>query len=213
MASLFLLTITAWQLLLFGLVIWGLLEHSIDWATAEEVSATLQNIATVAALIVGGVWTYFLFIKGRVFKSRLQLEVVGEIIDINSKKYIRILVELKNVGSSKVEITREGFGLDIFAQRPSPTLLPEDCNKYKVRGISWEPLLPFYVLTRHAWIEPGETIRDQLLAEILISESIAYKVDFVIFASGMRWMATSIVSPQPKTQLTDNSFCQREDGT
>ena len=186
---------------------------SIDWPRtweiAENVSGVLQNIATVTALILGGVWTYYLFIKGRVLKPRLELSVAGKIVPIESYKYIRISVGLKNVGSSKVEITREGFGLDIFAQRHRPAVHPEDSVKYKVLGINWEKLLPFDVLTRHAWIEPGETIRDELMAEILVSDSIAYKIDFVIFAGGMRWVATSIVYPQ-LGDPADSSFLGRE---
>lgn len=214
-ASLFLLAIVVWQLLLFGVVMWGLLPPSIDWNSTwentEKASNALQNIGTLVALIVGGIWTYYLFIKGRVLKPRLELDVSGEIIGIDSKKYIRITVTLKNVGSSKVEITREGFALDVFAQRPSPSVIPEDSEKYKILGIDWTRLLPFDVLTRHQWIEPGETIRDQLLAEILLTGSIAYRIDFVIFASGMRWTATSIVVQPPHGHAAHCSFSELEE--
>ena len=209
-ASLFLLMITLWQVLLFSVVIWEVLPRPIDWKgtweISEKFSATLQNVATVAALVVAGVWSYYLFIKGRALKSRLEPKVAGEIISIETKKYIRISAELTNVGSSKVEITREGLFLDVFAQRAHPEISPEDAARLKVLSTQWEEPLPFYVLTRHEWIEPTETIRDQVLVEILTSDSVAYRIDFVIFASGLRWTTTSIVSPKPTGQLTENSL-------
>lgn len=205
-ASLFLLTIVLWHVLLFSVVIWGMLPHPIDWQgtweVSEKFSATLQNVATVAALLVAGVWTYYLFIKGRVLKCRLEAKVAGELICFNTKRYICISAELTNVGSSKVEIPREGLYLDVFAQGAHPEISAEDAASVKVLSTKWEPLLPFDVLTRHEWIEPTETIRDQVLVEILTSDSVAYRIDFVIYASGMRWMATSIVWPKPTEKVT-----------
>ena len=198
--------IALWHVFLFGVVIWSMLPHPIDWQgtweVSEKFSATLQNFATVAALGVAGVWTYYLFIKGRVLKPRLEPKVAGEMISIDSKKYICISAELTNVGSSKVEIPREGLYLDVFAQGAHPEISADDAARFKVLSTRWEPLLPFDVLTRHEWIEPTETIRDQVLVEILTTGSIAYRIDFVIFASGMRWMATSIVWPKASEKVT-----------
>jgi hypothetical protein len=193
--------VVLWQVLLLSVAIWGLLPHPIDWKEtweiSEKFSATVQNAATTAALVVAGVWTYYLFIKGRALKSRLEPRVAGEIISIDTKKYIRISAELTNVGSSKVEITREGLYLDVFAQRAHRQISPENAAKLKVLSTRWEePPSLFYVLTRHEWIEPTETIRDQVLVEVLTSDSVAFRIDFVIFASGMRWTTTSIVSPK-----------------
>ncbi|HJP94064.1 MAG TPA: hypothetical protein VJ875_19045 [Pyrinomonadaceae bacterium] len=207
-ALLFLLMITGWQVLLFSIAIWGILPPHIDWSVTwgntEKFSGVLRNVATIAAFVVGGIWTYYLFIKGRVLKSRLEPKVAGEIVSIGTQKYIRISVELKNVGSSRVAITR-GKYLYVFAQRPHGEIPTEDAAKYMLMGTHWKELLPFDILTRHDWIEPAETIQDQILVEILIKEEIGYRVDLVIFAGGMRWKATSIVSRKPKHQSTDDS--------
>lgn len=196
-ASLFLLVIVLWQVLLLSVAIWGVLPHPIDWKgtweISERFSATLQNVATSGALVVAGVWTYYLFVKGRAFKSRLEPKVTGELLRIDTKRYIRISAELTNVGSSKVEITREGLYLDVFAQRARREISPEHAASLKVLSTRWDEPLLFHVLTRHDWIEPTETIRDQVLVEILTSDIVAYRIDFVIFASGMRWTTTSIV--------------------
>jgi hypothetical protein len=202
-AVLFLLAVAVGQIFLFGIAIWGLLPKPIDWGAtwenSERITGTAEHVVTVAALVVGGIWTYYRFIKGRVLISRLELGVSGEIISLDNANYLRISVELKNVGSSKVEI-QEGVGLDIFAERPRPIVQADDAQKYKVRSVNWDSLWPFDILQKHAWIEPGESIRDQTLVELLTSDNIAYKIDLVIFATGTKWTATSVVLPNPESE-------------
>lgn len=200
-ATLFFLAVLAWQVFLLAVVFWKFLPSTADLG---KVSELVRNIATIAGFIVGGVWTYYLFIKGRVLKPRLEPKVRGEIVTINQKKYMRASLELKNVGSSEVVFTKEALNLEPFAERAHRVVSSEDADKYKLFTTDWESLLPLKVFTRHAWIEPGETIRDEALLEILIDETIVYRIDFVIFASGITWRATSIVSPKPKDQPTGN---------
>ena len=200
-ASLFLLVVAGWQVFVLVVVFWNVLPRPADWGKTSEL---LSNLAMVAGFIVGGVWTYYLFIKGRVLKNRLEPRVYGEIVTINTKKYLRASAELKNVGSSEVKFTKEALSLVPFAERAHPAVSSEDATKYKLLATDWEKLLPLGVFTRHAWIEPGETIRDVALLEILIDETIAYRIDFVIFAGGITWSATSIVSPKPKDEPNGN---------
>jgi hypothetical protein len=199
-AALFLLTIVAFQIFVFGVVIRTLLPNSIDWGTtwdnSEKITGAIEHIVTIAALVVGGTWTYYRFIKGRVLISRLELGVSGEVIQLHNATYLRVSVTLENVGSSKVEITQKGVGLDVFAEGSRPAVSAEDAQEYKVRNVSWNRLLPFVILEKHAWIEPGETIHDQKLLEILIKEEIAYKIDLVIFAGRTKWTATCVVLPK-----------------
>ena len=215
-ATLFLLAIVGWQIFLLGIVIMILLPKSIDWGATwenlENFTGTVEHVITVITLILGGFFTYYKFIKGRVFISRLEPEVSGEIISLYNTNYLRISVELKNVGSSKVEITNDGVSLDIFAEKSRHTVPAEDAQKRKVRSVNWDALWPFDILGRHAWIEPGETIRDQVLIELLTNENIAYKVDLVIFASGTRWTATSVVLPKlrRKTALVGKGHSSKE---
>jgi len=200
-AFLFLLAVAACQVCLLAIMFRKILTHPPDWGKTAEL---LRNIAMIAGFIVGGVWTYYLFIKGRVLKPRLEPKVRGEIITVNTRKYMRASLELKNVGSSEVRFTEEALNLEPFAERAHPVVSPEDAAKYKLLTTDWESLLPLKVFTKHAWIEPGETIRDEALLEILTDEMIAYRIDFVIFAGGITWRATSIVSPKPKVQPTGN---------
>lgn len=172
---------------------------SVDWGKTwdywEKGTGVLEHVLTAAALIAGGVWTYYRFFKGRVWKPRLELGVFGEASKIGNTSYLWIMVELRNVGSSKVDLPKDGVSLEIFAERPRQQVSAADAQKYKVRSVGWDRLWPFDILERHGWIEPGETIRDQTLLELVADTGTPYKIDLVIFGGGTRWSATTIVGP------------------
>jgi hypothetical protein len=188
----------------------------ISWSMTisdlESLTSTFEHLATVTALILGGIWTYFKFIKERVFISRLETSVSGEIIKIGNVSHLRISVSLKNVGSSKVELTQRGVSLNIFHERFRLQVPEIEAQQRRVRSVPWKYLAPFNVLERHAWIEPGETIRDQQLVELLTNDKTAYKVEFIIFARGTKWTATTIVSPSaPSMNKTEGDLTTKED--
>ncbi len=39
----------------------------------------LKNVCEIAAITIGGIWTYFNFFKGRTYKPRLECEVDGSV--------------------------------------------------------------------------------------------------------------------------------------
>ena len=184
-----------WMILLLAasLTAGGSVNWGKTWENWEKGTGVLEHLLTAAALITGGVWTYYRFFKGRVWKPRLELGIFGETSKIGDTSYLRVLVELRNVGSSKVELPKDGVSLEVSAERPRPQVNASDARRYKVRSVGWEPLWPFDILERHEWIEPGETIRDQTLIELMVDDETPYKIDLVIYGGGTRWSATTIV--------------------
>ena len=59
-----------------------------------------EKIATIAALVVGGVWAYFNFIKGRIYRPRLHPEVSGMVVVEHEQIYLHITSTITNVGNS-----------------------------------------------------------------------------------------------------------------
>jgi hypothetical protein len=84
----------------------------VDLVQAVDV---LQKIFTILAIIVGGIWAYYNFIRSRTYHKRVDLEVSPKIIDDNNKILIVYTVEVKNVGLSKVEIENDLSSLEILA--------------------------------------------------------------------------------------------------
>ena len=204
----------AWLIVLLAasLTAGGSVSWEKTWEIWEKGTGVLEHVLTAAALLAGGIWTYYRFFKGRVWKPRLELGVFGETSKIGDTSYLLVLVELRNVGSSKVELTKSGVSLQVSAERPRPRVSESDARKYRVRSVGWDSLWPFDILERHEWIEPGETIRDQTLIELMADDGIPHKVDLVIYGGGTRWSATTIVGPGlRKAEIKTRENCTPEE--
>lgn len=59
----------------------------------------LQSVATTGAIIVGGIWTYFLFIKHRLNYPQIELKIACDEYALNhGKKLIHVTITIKNTG-------------------------------------------------------------------------------------------------------------------
>jgi hypothetical protein len=118
----------------------------------------IATIVTALALITGGIWAYFKFARGRTFRPRLEIEMSGQWLKANRKHWLQARIKVKNIGASKVMLRQNGTGLKVrvLADAQSP---PPDYAKWKRAG--W-----CIILEDHQWIEPGETVSDDLLLNL-----------------------------------------------
>ena len=155
-----------------------------------------QNLATVAAIIVGGIWAYYRFFKGRTFQPRLEVVVVGTPSSAGDRSYIHGVGRLRNVGLSKVVLDPSVSVLRVLAH--SPDTPPTD-----VDAVEWTHLATVPACENHRWIEPGEVIEDSwLLAVPTIQDGSAFKLELRIAGVATRWLATSIVVAPAATAST-----------
>jgi hypothetical protein len=118
----------------------------------------IGTLITGAAVVVGGVWAYFKFVKGRTFRPRLEVHMFGQWRRVDQRQLLHARIRVKNIGSSNVTLVQEGTGLRISVlgpNQPSPPALS-----------SWDHQKVFVILQEHAWIEPGETVSDDLLLNL-----------------------------------------------
>ena len=59
--------------------------------------------------------------------------------------------------------------------------------------IAWQQLMVLPVFENHEWIEPGETIKDQLLLKLPTVESGALKLKLRIVGKKIEWNEGSII--------------------
>jgi hypothetical protein len=139
--------------------------NHIDWKSAWDI---LAHIAQVIGLAATGVWAYFNFIKSRTYYPRMELSVSGEIRFKNKEQYLVPRVTLNNIGKSKVQLNQSGTGYKIYfangAKEASGELIWTGGNE------------TFTMFEDHAWIEPGESIFDEMRLFVLPSDCIAAKV-------------------------------------
>jgi hypothetical protein len=152
-------------------------------------STVLSNIKTIvetAAVIVGGIWAYYKFFRGRTFRPRLELAISGRASEAKGHTNVLIAVQLKNVGLSKVAISQEGSAIRVFASDPT-----------KTDGVAeWQRAITVGVFEKHGWIEPGETITDQALISVAGIGHMAVKLELRLVGNHIEWNALSIVEPQ-----------------
>jgi hypothetical protein len=154
----------------------------VNWATFWDIAS---HVGTLIGLGVAGVWAYFNFVKSRTYYPRMQLGVSGEIRKKGDKQFLVPRVTLKNIGKSKVELNQSGSGYRVWlAMGPL-----EDSGEMTWSG--GKPVFPIFV--EHQWIEPGESIFDELDLFALTPECVAAKIQVRLSAPiGWLWQKNTV---------------------
>lgn len=154
-----------------------------------------ELVVRILALVVAGIWAYVKFVKGRVFRPRLEIGVVGAAISKRDHTALRISVSAKNVGLARVDISPEGTALRVSVAKE---IVPA-----AILTAQWEHQGTFSIFAEHGWIEPGETIsEDQLLMLPKISCD-HFLLELFLESGKLVWTARSIIPllPEEKPQI------------
>ena len=124
-----------------------------QWA---EVAKGAAAVAQTCAIVVGGIWAYFKFFRGRTFAKRLELSVAGTRLKQNEHEAILIKATMRNAGLAVVrlsDVVRVAYVYGIRASEWAPE-----------EGINWgDHLAMADVFETHKWIEAEETVTDEVL--------------------------------------------------
>jgi hypothetical protein len=71
----------------------------------------VKDISEIAAIIIGGFWTYLNYFRGRIYKPRLECTVDASIEKDAGRFVLKAVTKIRNVGLSKVRIAQKGTGL------------------------------------------------------------------------------------------------------
>lgn len=135
----------------------------------------------IAAILFGGAWAYFNFVKGRIHFTRIEPSVTGRYMKKNGKGYLIASVHVKNIGSTKVAISQRGTVLDLFVAHASG----DD-------RIQWVRFRSLAILGAYQWLEPSESIEDTLLVP-LQSDQLAVRLEMQLITGKERWLAKAII--------------------
>jgi hypothetical protein len=158
----------------------------MEWGNFLE---NIANLVEITAIAVGGVWVYYHFIKGRIYKPRLEADVSGKLISGCGEKYLIATARLKNLGLSNVKLEQKGSGLRVFAiyvQRDKT----DPCSEIETTE---KRLFTFPVFQHHKWIESGEPISDQRFIPLPPKDQVAIKLELRVVARKISWRAIQII--------------------
>jgi hypothetical protein len=158
-----------------------------------------EKFVHIVAIVVGGVWAYFRFVRGRVYHSRLEPALSGRTFQAGDKSFLVGIASLKNVGASEVDILQEGTGVRVFCCDMLVESKP-------TRLAGWTRIRTLSVFEQHDWVEAGETIADTFLV-VLPSHTVAVKLEMSVTPRKRKvvWFARTIIelpkkdSPEPVT--------------
>jgi len=176
-----------------------------DWNKTIDSS---QKVVTALALIIGGIWAWLKFFRGRTFRSRIELAVSAGIVISGTSKFLKATMQMKNVGLSQVILRTDVTFLDVFLIDVA-TVRPAD-DVYSAR---WgEPRATFNVFQDHGWVEPGEEISDELLVQLPDNEQLACKLKLTVNSrrnflktEGTGWSAITIIDPRPAPPANEST--------
>jgi hypothetical protein len=146
-------------------------------------------IVKFIALLVGAAWALMNYLRGRTYKRKLELGIIGKLFRRNGKLYLSILCRLKNVGLAMYPIQQEGSA----------------CQIYAFMGLKPELVRTYPVFTDHGWIEPGEQIEHPLMVRIAVDESklVGLQIKLIILSGTIVWTSSSIIEfPDPEQPAT-----------
>ena len=142
---------------------------------------TIEKVVKIVAYVAGALWVYFNFFKGRIYKPRLESKLEGELIKQETTSFIKITIQVKNVGLSKVDIKQKGTALRLLSYNPI------DLND------PWLHQQTISILLSHEWLEPGEPIEEQVLIPLPDSKIIAARAELILVSDKTMWETVAIL--------------------
>ena len=101
--------------------------------------------------------------------------MAGQWRSVQGQRLLEARVSVKNIGASIVRLIQRGSGLRI-----SELVLPVPNETNHVAA--WNSLRVFPLLVEHQWIEPGETVTEDMLVNLRVPEDLP-----VLFETRLVW--------------------------
>lgn len=135
----------------------------------KDAFASLQSITTILALVIGGIWAYFKVFRGRIYSKRLEPNINASVLSGTHYQCMVAKICVKNVGLTRVDVDVESSVIEVQSYASSD-YLPEFHNAM------WDELGTTNALKYHKWIEPGETICEEILIALPNINLIALRI-------------------------------------
>jgi hypothetical protein len=159
--------------------------------TLQAWADIVQKTAATVAIVGTAGWAYFKFVRGRTFRRRVELMILGEVRREPGIVYLLTNATAKNIGLSKFEIDHEKSGLRVMTQASEGAVT-------EPKLADWKPLSAWPVFEAHGLLEPGEPAAEELLVEIPDEDFSAFRLQlWVSSTKDESWEVTAVVNLEP----------------
>jgi hypothetical protein len=173
----------------------------------QSVVGTVGTVVTAAALVVGGLWAYFKFVKGRTYRPRLEVGMSGQWRQLDGMDLLHARITVQNIGNSVVTLLQRGTGLRVSVPAADQGTAPV--------AVAWTVLRVFEILGEHEWIEPGETVSDDVLLNLGMPEPLPVRCRVTAGLAVVRARQRrhrSLLAPGSSGRLHTGGKCGSPDG-
>lgn len=123
-----------------------------------KISSLALNIVQAVAIVVGGSWVYFKFLRSRTFARRAELDVEASIQGVNGGQIVKVEVTLKNAGLSKLPLRLNRKVVMVSGVQSDERIVGAN--------LIWHDYMITPIFTAHQWVEPQEIIQDEVLVPV-----------------------------------------------
>jgi hypothetical protein len=164
--------------------------------TGDWISAAL-DLVQIAAIVIGAVWAYYKFFRGRIFHKRAEPTVEASLLSANSSYAVQVKVTLENTGSADIPLRVTLLTVASY--------VAGDVDEYG--RPRWPEVARAHAFKDHDSVESQETIIDDLLIPLRKEDAperrniLAYRVSCQVYerrseGGGIVWTTKTIV-PAP----------------
>ena len=144
-----------------------------------DVTSGISDIATITAVLVGGVFAYYKFVRGRIFRMRCGVQISAKMVSVQSQKCAAIEVRFSNNGQNPVSVYQDTSGDNELVIYELNDLMLEDALTW-LDDVVWEggvirraTLFPTVSESKPTIVESGENFSTSILIP-LSDDSIGF---------------------------------------
>ena len=168
-----------------------------------------QKIATVAAVLLAGVWSIWLFFMQREYSYRANTSIETELVAVSEEYSILVVnVHVSNIGLRAIDLSNKMISVDLLSPTPASVL-----DKVRSDGtldreaiddrLIWFPSACGAVEEEiELFVEPGET--EDLVSEFLVRnewQAIRTRTQVTGIDGSKRWRWENIAYDNVKTEF------------
>jgi hypothetical protein len=168
----------------------ALLTHPKELPYIQSFGQIVQSIVTVLAILVGGVWAYYRFAKGRTFVKRVEPKLATTPLSTESGFVLIVDAAIRNIGNVTVPLSAAYV---IFSNSdPNQPRGPrwsdiDEANKVDVLTYLGRQRVRYY-------LEPGEEMHRIVTLSVPTKSNETIRLDFIVESHAERcWSVTAVV--------------------